>query len=287
MIAHLISAALSNTLSRMASNFRVNPYTGYKFHDWVFKGRSSTGVIESMSRDSYIRTGATEPLRIGSAEETNQMKLSEVVELMSLNSMSRTYAWNDLHRYVWHFVKADQKETIQNFLDFAEIYGDLFIKGFSIDISPRPNLAGWSNEVQLIGAHARLAEGGNHDLFSKPPAETIAASGLDEQFNEAVGSDDTHKPLLLQRLDEYCSTNIVDVSRDGSKKRNYQTIYEHHNLAGFLWLLVARDAADGITYSLCPTCQVREVPSRTPSGKPAKRCTDNCNLKASRSKEGK
>ena len=32
----------------------------------------------------------------------------------------------------------------------------------------------------------------------------------------------------------------------------------------------------------CPECGVREVPSLTPNGKPALRCTDNCNLIASR-----
>ena len=54
------------------------------------------------------------------------------------------------------------------------------------------------------------------------------------------------------------------------------------NLAGYLWQLVAKDALEGIKYAVCDVCQVREVPSRTPFGKPSKYCTNSCQMKASR-----
>ena len=267
----------------MASSFRVAPYSGYKFHDWEFKGRGATGVIASATRDKHAETGVGELLTI-SKDEQKTITQAETIELLVLNSLSRQYSWNDLHRYCWYMVRETHAETVQACLDFAEIYGDLFIKGFSIDFNPRPNLAAWTNEFQLIAAHARLAEGGSHDLFSKSPAETIAASGLDEEFNKMIG--DTHKPLLLQRLEEHCTVNIIDVSKP-NKKPNYQLTYEHHNLAGYLWMLVARDAADQITYTLCEGCGIREVPGTSPSGQRSVYCTQKCKQKGARIRKAK
>ena len=145
--------------------------------------------------------------------------------------------------------------------------------------TPRPNLSEWLRELVLIGAHAALAEGGNPDLFSKSPAETIKAAGLPEEFAE---QEQGGKPLLLRRLDLQTAPIIFDVARPSSKTRNYETVLVDKNLAGWLWLLVGRDSVLGITYKPCPECGVREVPSLTPNGKPALRCTDNCNLIASR-----
>lgn len=211
--------------------------------------------------------------------------LFDVMYVMT-GSKSRKVSFYDLHRFVGSFYASDLETMKTNALKFAETYSHFFIKNsywsvLNRETEKRPTLADWQAEFKLLGEMSELVEGGNPELLTQTPArQTLEELGYSRDWIFDQGYWNNSQPLIQRKLDYQCSPQIVDISRNGSG--NYQTQLVPESLAGFCWLLVCRDAAEGIRYQVCPNCQEREVPSKSPRGQATKFCSQSCKLYASR-----
>lgn len=269
----------------MASTFRFSDYTALRYRGFAFKGRGLAGDVWSPDMDEHRREGA---LQRSMPKLKDGAPLSSVFDVMyqMTGSKKRMVSFNDLHRFVGTLYASDLPTMKANALEFAEDFGHLFIKNsynsvLNRETQKKPTLADWQAEFKLIGEMAELVDGGKPELLTQTPArQTLEELGYSAQWISDHDYWNNSQPLIQRKLDYQCSPQIVDISRNNSG--NYQTQLVPESLAGFLWLLVARDAADAITYSLCEGCGIREVPGISPSGQRTQYCKDACKTLASR-----
>ena len=262
----------------MASKFRISSYSSLLYSGWnLVPGESESPYLAKIVSDEYesFKESGYSLLQIQDRDEVKALdpkNLPDPRDLVMVVTNRRNKSFNDLHRFVGKLWFRDEPERFaQNVLRFLTEYGSLW----SLD---EPQLLGdYYNEFRLLGEYALAAEGGNPDLLSRPAKATDAPPKYE---NDA-------RSIINIKLAENCTPMLLDVSR--GKTPRFEQFMEPKNLAGYLWQLVAKDAIEGITYTACDECQAREVPSRTPFGKPSKYCTNSCQMKASRKRlaEGK
>ena len=274
----------------MTASFRFSEYSGYHYRDFAFVGRGWTGDIWSHDMDDHRDGGVIQRSLAVERQRTDrdEIPLGELVHSMYLmsGSKARSVSFNDAHRFVGTLYAPDLDTMKINALRFADEYTHLFIKNAYSSVLNRetrknPTLADWQSEFKLIGEMAQLVEGGNSDLLTGIPArQTLEELGYSRDWIYEQYYWTGHQPLIQRKLDYQCSPQIIDISRDNSG--NYQTQLVPESLSGYLWLLIARDAADSITYSLCEGCGVRETPGISPSGQRTQYCKQACKTLASR-----
>jgi len=255
----------------MASKFRISSYSSLLFSDWsLVPGESESPYLAKIVSDEYeaFKESGYSRLKVQDRDEVKALdskNLPDPRDQIMIVTNRRNKSFNDLHRFVGKLWFADEPDRFgQNVLQFLQEYGSLW----SLD---EPQLLGdYHNEFRLLGEYAKAAEGGNLDLLSLPANTTEAPPAYQKDA----------RSIINIKLAENCNPMLLDVSR--GKTPRYEQFMAPKNLAGYLWQLVAKDAIEGIKYAVCDVCQVREVPSRTPFGKPSKYCTNSCQMKASR-----
>jgi len=227
---------------------------------------------DSISQSVWLTGGPKQKLLVGKSDfqNSNGAASSPVFDPWTEKH------W-DLHRRVgdkWKLIthqspgKLDPAQVSKAVLDFVKIYGDFF------DPDGCENIASYF-------AHLRYG-GSRYNRFWVQEWEDIRlALTLIEEGKEYLLMDvnqsrlTTNFPTINLKLNQF---TVPEMQKKRLSSSKWTVGILPTCLAGFIWILIARDALDGVTYRSCVGFEKcgREVPSITPMGKSTKYCSEKC-----------
>lgn len=187
----------------------------------------------------------------------------------------------DLHRRInnrWESVsnqatgRLEPSQVTKAVLEFARVYGDFF------DPDGCENIASYLSYLRYGGSR--------YNRYWVQEWDDIKwALTLIDAGQNTILMDEKHprskegSAILNWKLQQF---SVPDLRKKRKLSSSWSIGLIPTCLAGFVWILIARDALDGVIYKPCKGFDKcgREVPSRTPTGKATKYCSDRCKQRA-------